>query len=64
MQQAWKSPTNLRLMKIEAWRKTRIEIAKRGHDQAKVFRAIHLFTAARTYLHGPRGMVSAYSDRD
>ena len=64
MRQAWKSPTNLRLMKIEAWYKGRFERAIRAPDQAKAARAAERYTAIAARAQSPLGMVSTYSDRD
>lgn len=46
MRQACKSPKNLRLQKIEEWRRNRYERAIRQHDRVKAWRATELYIAA------------------
>jgi hypothetical protein len=64
MRQAWKSPTILRLKKIEAWYKNKMERAKLGSDRANAFRAIERYVAIAVRAQSPLGMVFAFSDHD
>jgi hypothetical protein len=66
MRQAWKPPKNLRLKKIEEWRRNRYERAIRQTDRAKAWRATELYIAAAAHVGDAfgRGAVSIYSDHE
>ena len=65
MAKAWKTPTILRLSRIEEWRRERFERAMRDGDYNTAKRAADLYTAVSARADGiALGSVRPYSDRD
>lgn len=65
MAKPWKTPTPLRLRRVEMWRKERFKRAIRSGDTAKALRAANLYTATAARASAATlAMVSGYDDRN
>ncbi|WP_194460346.1 hypothetical protein [Bradyrhizobium sp. CCBAU 53421] len=65
MAKAWKTPTILRLSRIEQWRRERFERALKGGDYRTAKRAADLYTAVSARADSiALGSIHPYSDRD